>query len=91
MVLISPDKIKEIDNYAESTLGFSKKYLMSKSAEAVLSVICDRVQKGSRILILAGSGNNGGDGYALATLLFEKYSVFVLFIAETIVFVVSQS
>ena len=46
-----------------------------KSGEVVASVVRKDVKKGSRVLILAGKGNNGGDGYAAAVKLMDDYDV----------------
>lgn len=52
--------------------------LMKQAAQAVYECICERFEKGKHILILCGSGNNGGDGYALAHLAKDTYQVEIL-------------
>ncbi len=63
--------MKEIDNYAEETLGIPHKELMKKAGDSIADIIAkDReplTQKGEySAIILAGTGNNGGDGYVIA-------------------------
>ncbi len=76
MRLVSPEKISEIDKYAIQTLGIGASELMRRSADAVVSALESELTSiDGKIAILAGSGNNGGDGYAAALMLAEKYSV----------------
>lgn len=68
MKLATPDMISKIDNYAHEVLGIPKRELMRRSAEAVLDAINRKYTSAKNIVILAGKGNNGGDGYAIAAL-----------------------
>ncbi len=43
--------------------------LMERAAMAVRDVVLERFPDARRILVICGSGNNGGDGYAAARLL----------------------
>ncbi len=73
MHLLPSSLISEVDRYAENTLGISQIELMKRSAEGVLGVIKSKLPRGGKVVILAGPGNNGGDGYALAKLLSGSY------------------
>ena len=75
MKLARSELITEIDNYAQNTLGISVLTLMERSGEAVAAVVRHRTPEGSRVVILAGKGNNGGDGYAAAIKLMNEYKV----------------
>lgn len=77
MLLALSHQIGEIDQYAENELGISIIELMHRSGEAVERAIRERVKPGSRVVFLAGKGNNGGDGYAAAWLLSRDYEVTV--------------
>ena len=77
MKLATQKLIKEIDNYAESVLNISTRTLMGRAGSAVASSARGMVSPGAKILILAGKGNNGGDGYAAAAELCADYSVTV--------------
>jgi len=68
-------KIPEIDAFAAEKLGISHRELMRRSGEAVARAVRARVAKGTRITILAGKGNNGGDGYAAALHLAGEYHI----------------
>ena len=69
MKLATPDMIPKIDKYATEKLGFEPKELMRRSAEAVKQAITENYPEAKAVLILAGKGNNGGDGYALSCIL----------------------
>ncbi len=75
MKLALSGMISEIDAYCESTLGISIVTLMQKAGSVIADVVRTRVEKGKRVVILAGKGNNGGDGYAAATMLMNEYKV----------------
>ncbi|MBO5315350.1 MAG: NAD(P)H-hydrate dehydratase [Clostridia bacterium] len=72
MKLATPDMIPKIDKYAAEKLGFEPIELMRRSAEAVKEAITENYPEASKVLILAGKGNNGGDGYALSCILSAK-------------------
>ena len=75
MILARPSDIKRVDSYAINDLKIPAIALMGRSGEAVYNVIAGIMPVG-RVIIFAGKGNNGGDGYALGCLLLEnKYSV----------------
>ena len=78
MLLAQPYQISEIDEYASTVLGISKQELMRRAGVAVADAVRSPVRVGSSVVILAGKGNNGGDGYAAATLLMPDYSVMVV-------------
>ena len=75
MLLVDPSLISEIDNFAEESLGISKRTLMLRAAEAVAQAVRSYTPVGSAVRIFAGKGNNGGDGYAAAGLLMRDYDV----------------
>lgn len=77
MRLASPDMIPAIDRFAEDALGHSVCELMGRSGKAVASAVREIAARGATVLLLLGSGNNGGDGYAAAACLPEGYSVAV--------------
>lgn len=78
MKLAFSSQIKEIDSFAINSLGISAEVLMGRSGLAVSSAVRSISKSGSRVLILAGKGNNGGDGYAAACDLFFDYDVTII-------------
>ena len=61
-------EIKAIDLQAEQN-GLDTFTLMENAGKSIFEAIQFRVSKQSRIVILAGKGNNGGDGIVLARYL----------------------
>ena len=77
MLLARSSLISQIDNYSETELGISVIELMDRAGRAVAFEVRKRVVCGSRVVILAGKGNNGGDGYSAAIHLMDDYNVTV--------------
>jgi NAD(P)H-hydrate epimerase len=64
-LLYSTAQVRELDAYAieQGTSGYT---LMKRAGEAALRALRSRWPTAMRIAIVAGGGNNGGDGYVLA-------------------------
>ena len=77
MKLVTSPQISEIDAYAKNKLSIPMQELITRAGRAVAKVVRDRIEKGGRIVILAGRGNNGADGYAAARELLSDYDVVV--------------
>ena len=77
MILSTSLHTKAIDSFAEKELGIPVVTLMHRAGLAVAKAVRERVAEGSKVVILAGKGNNGGDGYAAAVELMDQYSVSV--------------
>ena len=77
MKLALSSLISEIDRYAKDELGIPTLELMKRSGKAVADAVRQYAAKGREVVILAGKGNNGADGYAAATLLLGEYPLVV--------------
>lgn len=77
MKLATSAMISKIDEYSKNKLGISLKSLILKSGSAVARVIRKRAPKNKYVVILAGKGNNGADGYAAAVDIMGEYDVTV--------------
>jgi NAD(P)H-hydrate epimerase len=64
--LYSTAQVRALDAYAIETLGIPGYTLMKRAGEAALRYLRTRFPVAHRIVIVCGSGNNGGDGYVLA-------------------------
>lgn len=63
---------KAIDRLSTEDLGIPEISLMGSAALAVFHANEDLWETAETILILVGTGGNGGDGYALAQILFQE-------------------
>lgn len=64
--VLTAQQMADLDRYTIETVGLDAKLLMSNAAREVLRVLLERFPRSRRPVIFAGTGNNGGDGVALA-------------------------
>lgn len=64
--LYSTAQVRELEQIAIRQHGVSESVLMQRAGGAAWQILRQRWPDGQRILVLAGSGNNAGDGYVLA-------------------------
>lgn len=69
MIILTSEEMREADRSAAEDCGFPPVLLMESAAVACAKVIKEKYPSARRILVLAGKGNNGGDGIAVARLL----------------------
>lgn len=67
--LLNADQMKACDQATIEKFKVPSLVLMERAALAVRDVVLDRFPDARKILVICGSGNNGGDGYAAARLL----------------------
>ncbi|MEE3356143.1 MAG: NAD(P)H-hydrate dehydratase [Candidatus Weimeria sp.] len=72
LAILDAQEMQKADWYTQDTLKVSGLVLMERAALALLSYIRQQYGFAEKIGILCGSGNNGGDGMALARLLAEE-------------------
>ena len=60
--------MRELDRQTYTALGISEYALMCRAGEAAFDVLASHWPEARHILILCGTGNNGGDGWVLARL-----------------------
>jgi NAD(P)H-hydrate epimerase len=63
--LYSAAQVRALDAYAIDQLGVPGYTLMKRAGEAALRYLRSRWPTAYRVVIVCGSGNNGGDGYVL--------------------------
>ena len=72
---------KAADTYTIEEIRIPSLVLMERAAYGTVQALEDRLKENSRILIVCGSGNNGGDGFAAARILLGRghmvHTVFV--------------
>jgi len=74
MKLVSAAEMREIDRRAMDDFGVSTLFLMENAGKEIAAAVSQMLTSGSgkRVVILAGKGNNGGDGFVAARHLKEK-------------------
>lgn len=81
--LVNGSEMKRCDEAIIEKLGIPSMVLMERAALSVLEVLEGGEFDLKRILIVCGAGNNGGDGFAVARLLFLKgYDVDAAFVGD---------
>ena len=60
--------MQKTDRYTIDVMQMPAMVLMEKAAEAVYEKLLDETFDRKRVLVLCGSGNNGGDGMAVARI-----------------------
>jgi NAD(P)H-hydrate epimerase len=73
--MITADRMAAVDENA-AALGVPRKQLMESSGNAVAAAVREAVSPGDEVAVVAGRGNNGGDGMVAARFL-DEYDVTV--------------
>lgn len=82
-ILVDSRQMKNCDNNTIHHFGMPSLVLMERAALGVAEEIEKNVQTGSRVLLVCGTGNNGGDGLAVARMLWQKdYDVTAVVIGD---------
>ncbi len=84
MKLFTCGQIREIDKLTITSEPVSSADLMERASRQLFNWITARFDRSHRLIVFAGSGNNGGDGLALARMLSEeRYSAEIFHIRFT--------
>src|SRR5580698_6133028 len=68
--LYTVEQVRALDRRAIDDLGISGFELMSRAAAAAFAALCRHWPQARRVAVFCGPGNNGGDGYLLASLAY---------------------
>jgi ADP-dependent NAD(P)H-hydrate dehydratase / NAD(P)H-hydrate epimerase len=69
MRIVTASEMYAIDRYTIQQIGMSEESLMENAGQAAARVLLERVPPSQRVAVLAGTGNNGGDGFVVARVL----------------------
>ena len=81
--IVTIDQMRRIEQAADAG-GWSYDQMMERAGQAVAAEVMSRLAepRGKRILILVGSGNNGGDGLAAGCRLQETGSIVTAYLVR---------
>ncbi|MDR2400580.1 MAG: NAD(P)H-hydrate dehydratase [Deferribacteraceae bacterium] len=83
MEILTSSALRKAEALTAERYGIPAYELMQNAAFALCEVCAERVPRKSKILILAGRGNNGGDGLAAAKIFLSNgYSVSVALLSD---------
>ncbi len=68
-------EVNSLDQRCYKEFELSEDLLMENAANSMANFILNKFDKGSKILIVSGNGNNGADGIALARTLFGDFNI----------------
>ncbi|GAA6827349.1 NAD(P)H-hydrate dehydratase [Helicobacter pylori] len=71
------EKVNALDKRALEEFNLSEDILMENAAMALERAVLQNASLGTKVIILCGSGDNGGDGYALARRLAGRFKTLV--------------
>lgn len=71
------EKVNALDKRALEEWLLSEDILMENAAMALERAVLQNASLGDKVIILCGSGDNGGDGYALARRLMGRFKTLV--------------
>ncbi len=67
--IVSGKEMSKIDDYTINVIGLPQMVLMERAALSVYNFIYEKFPNKSKVLVVVESGNNGGDGLAVARML----------------------
>lgn len=83
MKAVTTKQMREMDRATSEDYGFPGQVLMENAGRAVAEAAVELLPPAGRVLVLAGKGNNGGDGFTAARHLTERgYHAEIVFIGE---------
>lgn len=74
MLVVTTAQMRELDHLTIQKFGTPSLTLMERAGEGVAAAILQRFARAAKkgVLVVAGKGNNGGDGFVVARLLKKK-------------------
>jgi len=69
MYVVTAEEMYLVDDYTINQIGISEDSLMENAGQAVANILRNTIKHGKQVAVLAGTGNNGGDGFVIARAL----------------------
>ena len=82
MIVLTPERMAKYDGYAINTWGVPSAVLMENAGIRSVEMTKELLGSitGKKVIILAGRGNNGGDGLVAARHLHSSGAVPIIFV-----------
>lgn len=81
--LFSAEQMRAADGYTIKNLGVPSQTLMQRAGVAIAEEVAEVANADSKIIVVCGTGNNGGDGYVCARELMSRGFSVSVFAAES--------
>jgi len=74
MIVVTAEQMREMDRLTIEKYGVPSLSLMERAGEGIAQAILERFSRVAKkgVLVVAGKGNNGGDGFVVARLLKKR-------------------
>ena len=74
MIVVTAEQMREMDRLTIQKYGVPSLILMERAGQAIAQTILERFSRHAKkgVLVVAGKGNNGGDGFVVARVLKKK-------------------
>src|ERR1043166_663862 len=74
MIVVTAQEMRQLDRLTIDKYGVPSLTLMERAGQEITRAILERLGQAARtgVLIVAGKGNNGGDGFVVARLLKQQ-------------------
>lgn len=72
MLIVTSEQMRNIDRRATEQYGIPSIVLMENAALAVIDVMLEKFRDADRVALFCGTGQNGGDGFAVARHLANR-------------------
>src|SRR5688500_12933021 len=74
MIVVTAEQMREMDRLTIQKYGTPSLTLMERAGEGVVKAILERFAEPANkgVLVVAGKGNNGGDGFVIGRLLRQQ-------------------
>jgi NAD(P)H-hydrate epimerase len=72
MIIVTTQQMQQMDKNTIETFGIPGRVLMENAGRGALEMLADHFDlEGTRVAVVAGRGNNGGDGFVMGRYLME--------------------
>jgi NAD(P)H-hydrate epimerase len=82
-IILSNEEMQAVDLFTINEFGIPGKMLMENAGKACFDEMSKNIKKTDKVCVVAGAGNNGGDGFVITRYLFQNNFNVSLFLSVT--------